>query len=85
MTLEETTLMALHWIAAIAVLIPRYNFYDPEIRLWSVVLVVQSMPFFAALLTSIISTFPSRKRPEAPADSSTGSDAEPKAPAEATV
>ncbi len=63
MTLEETTLMVLHWIAAIAVLIPKHNFYDPEIRLWSIVLVVQSMPFLAALVTSIISTFPP-KTPE---------------------
>ncbi|MGE5517152.1 MAG: glycosyltransferase [Bacteroidota bacterium] len=69
MTLEETTLMALHWIAAIAVLIPKHNFWDPEIRLWSIVLVVQSMPFLAALVTSVISTFPPK-------------DAEPSAPAE---
>jgi exo-beta-1,3-glucanase (GH17 family)/cellulose synthase/poly-beta-1,6-N-acetylglucosamine synthase-like glycosyltransferase len=78
MTLEETTLMALHWIAAIAVLIPKHNFWDPEIRLWSIVLVVQSMPFFAALLTSIISTLPSRKPEEA-------TPAEPKEPVEAAV
>ncbi|MBC7905139.1 MAG: hypothetical protein H7Y60_00110 [Rhodospirillaceae bacterium] len=64
MTLEETSLMALHWIAAIAVLIPKHNFWDPEIRLWSIVLVVQSMPFLAALLTSIISTLPSKKPKE---------------------
>jgi exo-beta-1,3-glucanase (GH17 family)/cellulose synthase/poly-beta-1,6-N-acetylglucosamine synthase-like glycosyltransferase len=63
MTLEETTLMVLHWIAAIAVLIPKHNFWDPEVRLWSIVLVVQSMPFLAALLTSIISTLPP-KTPE---------------------
>ncbi|HLO76534.1 MAG TPA: glycosyltransferase [Magnetospirillum sp.] len=79
MTLEESSLMALHWIAAVAVLIPKHNFWDPEVRLWSVVLVVQSMPFLAALVTSIISTFPP-KTPEAQAP------AEPKAPAEtATV
>jgi len=66
MTLEESTLMVLHWIAAIAVLIPKHNFYDPEIRLWSIVLVVQSMPFLAALITSIISTFPP-KTPESEA------------------
>ncbi|HTH16867.1 MAG TPA: glycosyltransferase [Magnetospirillum sp.] len=78
MTLEESSLMALHWIAAIAVLIPKHNFWDPEIRLWSIVLVVQSMPFLAALLTSIISTFPP-KEPEGQKP------AEPKAPAEAAT
>ncbi|MEW5727669.1 MAG: glycosyltransferase, partial [Pseudomonadota bacterium] len=68
MTLEETTLMALHWIAAVAVLLPRHNFYDPEVRLWAAVLVVQSMPFLAALVTSIISTLPS-KAPAPPVSS----------------
>jgi len=69
MTLEETSLMLLHWLAAAAVLIPGHNYYDPEIRLWSVVLVVQSMPFLAALVSSIISTLPSRPAPEKPAPS----------------
>lgn len=68
MTLEETTLMALHWLAAIAVLLPRHNFHDPEVRLWAAVLVVQSMPFLAALVTSIISTLPS-KAPAPPVSS----------------
>ena len=72
MASEEATLMVLHWIAALAVLfIPILvkgdyrNFYDPDVRLWSIVLVVQSMPFLAALVTSLISTLPS-KTPEAP-------------------
>ncbi len=69
MTLEETSLMLLHWLAALAVLIPGHNYYDPEIRLWSVVLVVQSMPFLAALVASIISTLPSRPAPEEKAPS----------------
>ncbi len=92
MTLEETTLMGLHWLAAFVVLFGPMigmvvsamfssttsvadafanpaalkNFYDPEIRLWSIVLVVQSMPFLAALVTSMISTLPTRE-PEQPA------------------
>jgi exo-beta-1,3-glucanase (GH17 family)/cellulose synthase/poly-beta-1,6-N-acetylglucosamine synthase-like glycosyltransferase len=71
MTAEETTLMLAHWAAAVAVLIPGPNAQDPEIRLWAVVLVVQSMPFLAALVSSIISTLPSRpapveKAPDAP-------------------
>jgi cellulose synthase/poly-beta-1,6-N-acetylglucosamine synthase-like glycosyltransferase len=79
MTLEETTLMVLHWIAAIAVLIPKHNFWDPEIRLWSVVLVVQSMPFLAALVTSIISTLP----PKTPEQAKPAEPAQP--PAEAAT
>ncbi|AVM74666.1 glycosyltransferase [Magnetospirillum gryphiswaldense] len=71
MTAEETTLMLAHWAAAVAVLIPGPNAQDPEIRLWAVVLVVQSMPFLAALVSSVISTLPSRpapveKAPDAP-------------------
>ena len=64
MALEETVLMLLHWLAAISVLvIPLLRgrvdmFYDPDVRLWSGVLVVQSMPFLAALITSLISTMP---------------------------
>lgn len=75
MTLEETSLMAAHWIAAIAVLIPKHNFYDPEVRLWSLVLFVQSMPFLAALVASMISTLPHKngaepQRPKSGADTS---------------
>jgi exo-beta-1,3-glucanase (GH17 family)/cellulose synthase/poly-beta-1,6-N-acetylglucosamine synthase-like glycosyltransferase len=44
------------------------NYYDPDVRLWSTVLVVQSMPFLAALITSMISTLPS-KPPAKPAGS----------------
>ncbi len=65
MASEEATLMLLHWLAAVAVLfVPDWingnnrNFMDPDIRLWSFVLVVQSMPFLAALITSMISTLP---------------------------
>ena len=71
MASEEATLMVLHWLAAIAVLVAPIlikgdlrNWYDPDVRLWSAVLVVQSMPFLAALITSMISTLPS-KQPEA--------------------
>ncbi len=93
MTLEETSLMGAHWLAAFMVLFAPTlavgvaalfgggnpltamatgealrNYYDPEIRLWAAVLVVQSMPFLAALVTSIISTLPS-KAPAAPVSS----------------
>ena len=74
MTAEETSLMLAHWIAAVAILLPSHNYQDPEIRLWSVVLVVQSMPFLAALVASVISTLPSR---DLPAKSQTPHDASP--------
>ncbi|TAN60558.1 MAG: cellulose synthase, partial [Magnetospirillum sp.] len=66
MASEEAILMLLQYIAAIAVLLPKNNFYDPDVRLWSLVLVVQAMPFLAALVTSLISVMPS-KVPEQPA------------------
>ena len=66
MASEEATLMLLQYIAAIAVLLPKNNFHDPDVRLWSLVLVVQAMPFLAALITSLISVMPS-KAPEHPA------------------
>ncbi len=80
MAAEETALMLALWVAAAAVLMPRYNLYDPEVHLWSLVLVVQSMPFLASLITSMISTLPpkdERKKgkdkaePEAVVDPST--------------
>ncbi|OAN55279.1 cellulose synthase [Paramagnetospirillum marisnigri] len=68
MASEESALMLAQWIAAFAVLIPANNFGDPAVRLWSLVLVVQSMPFFAALITSLISVMPSKAEvPKAPA------------------
>ena len=66
MASEETTLMLAQWFAAIIVLIPKNNFNDSDIRLWSLVLFVQSIPFLAALVTSLISVMPS-KVPEQPA------------------
>lgn len=68
MASEEATLALLHYVAAIAVLIPRNNFTDPDVRIWSLTLVVQAMPFLAALVASLISVMPS-KGPEMPAHS----------------
>ena len=59
---------------------PFRNYYDPDVRLWSTVLVVQSMPFLAALATSMISTLPP-KRPQQPVQPSSDT----KTPAEAAV
>jgi len=68
MASEEAILMLLQYVAAVIVLLPKNNFYDPDVRLWSLVLVVQAMPFLAALITSLISVMPS-KIPEQPAAS----------------
>lgn len=66
MASEESALMLAQWIAAIVVLLPKNNFYDPDVRLWSLVLVVQAMPFLAALITSLISVMPSKASTDAP-------------------
>jgi hypothetical protein len=60
MASEESVLMALQWIAAIVVLFPKDNLYDPDVRLWAIMMVVQSMPYLAALVTSLISTLPTK-------------------------
>jgi len=63
--------VALNWVAHTTGLFAEpwkdawRNWYDPDVRLWAIVLVVQSMPFLAALTTSLISTLPS-KRPATP-------------------
>ncbi|WP_237051380.1 glycosyltransferase [Magnetospirillum sp. ME-1] len=76
MASSEAILALLHYVAAIAVLIPRNNFTDPDVRIWSLTLVVQAMPFLAALVASLISVMPSNG-PEHPAHSL--SDAKPEA------
>jgi hypothetical protein len=68
MASEESALMLAQWIAAIVVLLPTNNFYDPDVRLWSLVLVVQAMPFLAALITSLISVMPSKAASEPPTE-----------------
>ncbi|MGE5504820.1 MAG: glycosyltransferase [Actinomycetota bacterium] len=70
MASEETVLMVLQWIAAVVCLMPKDNYYDPDVRLWSIMMVVQSMPYLAALVTSLISVMPSKApadKPELPA------------------
>ena len=58
MAKEETMLMLLHWLAAGAVVWADKT-QDPEARIWALVLVVQSVPFAAALVTSMMSAMPS--------------------------
>ena len=57
---EESLIMLALWIAALAIIftIPVDTL---DILLWIVVLLVQSLPYFSALLVSIISAFPTIK------------------------
>ncbi|WP_142849736.1 glycosyltransferase [Telmatospirillum sp. J64-1] len=67
MARSETLLMLGQWLAAGAVL-ASYGWHDPDARIWALVMVVQSTPFLAALITSMISALPSRSEREAKRD-----------------
>ncbi len=58
MARDETILMLLQWAAALSVLF-LYGRDDPDAVLWAIVLFVQSVPYGAALVTSMISVMPS--------------------------
>lgn len=55
---EELALASLQWAAAGAVLYS-YGTFDRDARLWTLVLIVQSMPYLAAVITSLMSAAPS--------------------------
>jgi exo-beta-1,3-glucanase (GH17 family)/cellulose synthase/poly-beta-1,6-N-acetylglucosamine synthase-like glycosyltransferase len=57
MASEESLLMLLQWLCALAVLIAK-GWHDLDARIWALVLIVQSMPYFAALITSLVSAMP---------------------------
>jgi exo-beta-1,3-glucanase (GH17 family)/cellulose synthase/poly-beta-1,6-N-acetylglucosamine synthase-like glycosyltransferase len=57
MTWEEVSLCLLQWLGASAVLYT-YGTHDHDARLWALVLVVQSLPYLAAVITSVISATP---------------------------
>lgn len=54
---EELQLCGLLWLAALAV-VWRYGLDNPEAALWSAVLVVQSLPYAAAVVTALINARP---------------------------
>jgi exo-beta-1,3-glucanase (GH17 family)/cellulose synthase/poly-beta-1,6-N-acetylglucosamine synthase-like glycosyltransferase len=58
--LEETIILILIWSAAAAVYF-QLNLNSLDVMLWFIVLLVQSIPYAAALFMSIISAFPSLK------------------------
>jgi hypothetical protein len=53
MAWEEAILCALLWGAAIGVWV-LFGGIDPEARLWSILMVVQSLPYVAALYVSMV-------------------------------
>ena len=58
---EEIAYLALLWAAAAAVWLARGEF-EPAARLWSVLLVVQSLPYISALALSLINVLPAAPR-----------------------
>ena len=54
---EEVLLMLAFWLAAFAVM-QREDNYMPDVKVWAAVLLVQSVPYFASLLMSLISAMP---------------------------
>jgi exo-beta-1,3-glucanase (GH17 family)/cellulose synthase/poly-beta-1,6-N-acetylglucosamine synthase-like glycosyltransferase len=57
MAREETAFMLSQWICAAAILVAK-GWQDLDARMWALVLAVQSMPYFAALVTALISALP---------------------------
>lgn len=79
MAAEETVLFALLWAAAIAIWVVNGP-DDPEARLWSVLMVVQSLPYGAALYLSMVNALSTLKQQRllshaAPTDTGVGTPA----------
>jgi exo-beta-1,3-glucanase (GH17 family)/cellulose synthase/poly-beta-1,6-N-acetylglucosamine synthase-like glycosyltransferase len=58
---EELALASSQWICAFAVL-KVWGFHDKDARLWAAVLIVQSMPYLAAVITSMANAMPGLSR-----------------------
>jgi len=56
MAREETVVLGLLWLSALGVLIS-YGFM-PEAIVWAVLLMVQSVPYVAALMLSLVNAVP---------------------------
>jgi hypothetical protein len=59
MAREESLAMTALWLAAAATLV-RFGAGSVEVALWAVVLVAQSLPYAAALMTSLTNVLPAR-------------------------
>ena len=68
MAREESIAMAALWLAGLATLV-RFGTQSTEVTMWAVVLLAQSLPYAAALVTSLVNAMPARvpKVAEAPA------------------
>jgi len=60
---EEIAYLLLLWGGAVAVWLARGEF-EPAARLWSLLLVVQSLPYMAALALSLINALPAPRLPQ---------------------
>jgi hypothetical protein len=54
----ETILMLALWLAAFAVMDVAEAHASPDRAMWTIMLLIQSLPYFAALLVSLASAFP---------------------------
>jgi hypothetical protein len=57
MAREETVLMLTQWASATAILADK-GWHDLDARMWALVLMVQSIPYLAALITALVSALP---------------------------
>ncbi len=60
---EEAIITLLLWGAAIGLIVTRYdNLQASELQLWLVAILIQSLPYFAAIAMSVISSSPGKRR-----------------------
>jgi hypothetical protein len=56
---EETLFMILLWLLAVCVVWTKTT-ESPDLTVWIIVLLMQSLPYFAAFVVSLVSAFPGR-------------------------
>jgi hypothetical protein len=66
MAREESLAMVALWLASLGTVL-RFGVQGAEVTLWAVVLVAQSLPYAAALVTSMANTLPTRAPKAVPA------------------
>ncbi len=57
---EESVLCVLLWLAAFAIW-QTYGIDDPESKLWSILMLAQSVPYLASFALAVVNTLPARK------------------------
>lgn len=58
MAWEETQILFVLWLCVAAVMF-RFGIADPEVLIWTVILLIQSIPYLAALTVSMVNVMPS--------------------------